>query len=219
MSRVAYCSKCFRIVLANEVTGFDTCPNCHEKYTFTDISQHTWYLMTADEKAHYKASWFGSAHVANDTVKSFSEEYGGDITSNSANRQVCANPAVGNVHNEKQMSNFAEQQNGYSANVQERCDCEHENTEDVPFPMTTSDTFEGLPIEEYVGIVTSTCVLTKAALPGIDKARHQSVEDLKRRAQAVGANAVIGVSFGISISESTFILTTSGTAVRVPTLL
>lgn len=183
MSRVAYCPKCYRIVLADEVTGFDTCPGCSEKYKFTDINQHSWYLMTAEEKARYKAKWFGSAHVANDTVRSFNEETGQE--------KPVKRPGEDEV--EEDATPIAE----------------------VTFPMTKSDTFEGMRIIEYLGVVSGSYVLSTTTLANIEKARQLSMDEMRRKCNALGANAAVSVSIDTQISDSLVIFTTSATAVRI----
>lgn len=190
MSRVAYCSKCYRIVLADEVTGFDTCPNCNHKYTFTDINQHSWYLMTAEQKAHYKSKWFGSAHVANDTVRSFNEETG--------------------------------QEQPVQKQAAKPQDEEKESAEDsTPIVnnskilMTKGDSFENTPIVDYLGIVSGSYVLSTSTLANIDNARELATDNMKKKCNALGANAVINVSVDTTMSDNIVILTTSGTAVLV----
>ena len=185
MSRVAYCSKCYRIVLADEVTGFDTCPSCKIKYKFTDINQHSWYLMTAEQREQHKTRWFGSAHVANDTVRSFNEETGQEVSRNTQ-----------------------------STNDAPEVSTPIENSV-AAFPMTKSETFQGEEIIEYLGIVTGSYVLSTTTLDKIGNARQIALEEMRKQCNKLGANAAICVSIDTQISNSLVIITASGTAVKV----
>lgn len=99
----------------------------------------------------------------------------------------------------------------------------------------TTQWIPGYEVEEVLGLVWGLSVRTRgvlgrlisgieAAIGGrgsayleeLDKARREALEDLKRRAAEVGANAVIAVDFETTeILEGFIVVTAYGTAVRV----
>lgn len=186
MSRVAYCTKCYRIVLADEVAGFDTCPSCKIKYKFTDINQHSWYLMTAEQREQHKTRWFGSAHVANDTVRSFNEETGQEIPKTPQVSGMVSGDDVGSVANSA-----------------------------PAFPMTKSETFQGIEITEYLGVASGSYILSTTTLDKIGNARELAMEEMRKQCYKMGANAAVCVNIDTQISNSLVIITATGTAVII----
>ncbi len=101
--------------------------------------------------------------------------------------------------------------------------------------VTTTPTIPGYRIKRVLGIVTGTSIRTRGALgrflAGIEaivggrgeayivelaKAREEALEDLKRKALKLGANAVVGVDFETAeILEGFIMIAAYGTAVEV----
>ena len=102
--------------------------------------------------------------------------------------------------------------------------------------LTTTPTLEGRPVATYLGVVTgeslgpadilSPAPVSKgffarfrAAAPTQDaslaEAREAALRDLKSRAGAKGADAVLGLSFTQAILGNHLVVTATGTAVRL----
>jgi uncharacterized protein YbjQ (UPF0145 family) len=103
--------------------------------------------------------------------------------------------------------------------------------------VTTTNTSEGQPVREYLGIVTGETILGANIFKDIRagfrdivggrsgayeeemrNARRIALEELQAAAEALGANAVIGVDFDyetVGQSGGMLMVTAAGTAVRV----
>lgn len=103
--------------------------------------------------------------------------------------------------------------------------------------LTTTPCIEGRPIREYKGIVTGETIIganaVKDFLAGITdffggrsgsyegvlrKAKDTALKEMCERAEAVGANAIVGIDLDyetIGQSSSMLMVTSSGTAVVV----
>ena len=94
--------------------------------------------------------------------------------------------------------------------------------------LTTTNSIEGHPIQDYLGIVTgvSTNVKTSFSFKTeknkklyetfINKAKEEAFQNLKENANKLKANAVIGISIDIEASSTSyFFVSITGTAVRV----
>jgi uncharacterized protein YbjQ (UPF0145 family) len=99
----------------------------------------------------------------------------------------------------------------------------------------TTQWIPGYEVEEILGLVWGLSVRTRgmlgrfisgieamvggrgsAYLEELDKARREALEDLKRRAADIGANAVLSIDFETTeILEGFIVVTAYGTAVRV----
>ncbi len=101
--------------------------------------------------------------------------------------------------------------------------------------LTTTNSFEGRPIREYRGIVTAEVIfgtnIFRDIVAGIRdffggrtasyekvfaKAKQEAMEELSRRAEALGANAIVGVSLDyetVGSGGSMLMVVCSGTAV------
>jgi len=101
--------------------------------------------------------------------------------------------------------------------------------------LTTTPTIEGYPIQEYLGIVSGEAIMganvvrdilasitdvvggrSSAYEQKLTQARKVALDEMGQSAQALGANAVIGVDLDYEvIREGMLMVTASGTAVRV----
>jgi len=100
--------------------------------------------------------------------------------------------------------------------------------------ITTTPSVEGRPISEYKGIVVGEAILGAnvfrdvfAAITDIvggrsaayeeelGKARTVALDELEKRARAVGANAVVGVDLDYEVINNMLMVSASGTAVVV----
>ena len=101
--------------------------------------------------------------------------------------------------------------------------------------LTTIPTIPGYRIKEVLGIVFGMSVRTRGfggrIVAGIEaivggrsesylhelrKAREEALDDLYRRAESMGADAVVGIDFETSeILEGFIVVTATGTAVRI----
>ncbi len=103
--------------------------------------------------------------------------------------------------------------------------------------LTTTPNIEGRPIQKYLGIVTSEAIIganffkdIKATLTDIFggrstsyekvlmEAKDHALEELKQRAAAMGANAVVGIDLDYETVGGTggmLMVTASGTAVVI----
>lgn len=102
---------------------------------------------------------------------------------------------------------------------------------------TTTPNIEGRPIEQYFGVVSSEVIIGANVIKDIfaglrdffggrsatyervlDEARSNALSELVQRAQAMGANAVVGIDLDfetIGSNGSMLMVVASGTAVRV----
>ena len=105
--------------------------------------------------------------------------------------------------------------------------------------LSTTDTLQGVTVKEYMGVVTAEVVYGSNALrdffAGIrdiiggrtgayervfEKGQKDAMDELAKRAQRLGANAVLGIEIDtgtINVDESGVLLliTATGTAVKV----
>jgi uncharacterized protein YbjQ (UPF0145 family) len=94
--------------------------------------------------------------------------------------------------------------------------------------LTTTNSIEGHPIEDYLGIITgvSTNIKTSFSFKTeknkslykdfINEAKEEAFQDLKSNAAKLNANAVVGINLDIEMtSNSYFFVSITGTAVKV----
>jgi uncharacterized protein YbjQ (UPF0145 family) len=103
--------------------------------------------------------------------------------------------------------------------------------------LTTTPTIEGKPVHEYIGIVTAETIIGanifKDLFAGfrdivggrsgtyervIEEARQNALAELKQKAQAMGANAVVGVDLDfetVGSGGSMLMVVATGTAVKI----
>jgi uncharacterized protein YbjQ (UPF0145 family) len=103
--------------------------------------------------------------------------------------------------------------------------------------LTTTPTIEGHPVRHYLGVVTSETIIganvLKDFMAGIRdlvggrsnayeqvlrEAKDAALQELTSRAQALGANAIVGIDFDyetVGSSGSMLMVTCSGTAVII----
>lgn len=103
--------------------------------------------------------------------------------------------------------------------------------------LTTTSVIEGHPVQQYLGIVNAQSIIGanifKDFLGGlrdvfggrsktyervIEEAKEDALRELTEKAQAVGANAIIGVDLDfetVGSSSSMLMVIASGTAVRI----
>jgi len=103
--------------------------------------------------------------------------------------------------------------------------------------LTTTPTIEGRPIREYKGVVTGETIIganivkdffasIRDVVGGrsdsyeqvLREAKDTSLKEMTKRAQAIGANAVVGIDIDyetIGNSNSMLMVATSGTAVVI----
>ena len=103
--------------------------------------------------------------------------------------------------------------------------------------LTTTPTIEGYPVRQYLGVVTSETIIGanvfKDFMAGIRdlvggrsnayeqvlrEAKDAALQELTSRAQALGANAIVGIVFDyetVGSSGSMLMVTCSGTAVII----
>jgi uncharacterized protein YbjQ (UPF0145 family) len=101
--------------------------------------------------------------------------------------------------------------------------------------ITTTPGIEGHPIRDYKGIVTGEAILganlfkdfgasIRHVIGGraggyekdLQKARDTAIEEMRQTAEALGANAVVGVDLDYeTLKGSMLMVTASGTAVKV----
>lgn len=103
--------------------------------------------------------------------------------------------------------------------------------------LTTTPTIEGHPVRQYLGVVTSETIIGanvfKDFMAGIRdlvggrsnayeqvlrEAKDAALQELTSRAQALGANAIVGIDFDyetVGSSGSMLMVTCSGTAVVI----
>jgi len=103
--------------------------------------------------------------------------------------------------------------------------------------LTTTNTIEGKPIQQYLGIVTAEAIIGanifKDIFAGIrdivggrsgtyekviEEARRNALDELQERAAQVGANAVVGIDLDfetVSSGGSMLMVVATGTAVKI----
>ena len=103
--------------------------------------------------------------------------------------------------------------------------------------LTTTPTFEGSPIQKYIGIVTSEAIIganiVKDLFAGIrdivggrsgtyerviEEARMNALRELEIKAENMGANAVVGIDLDfetVGSGGSMLMVVATGTAVRI----
>ncbi|ERN39990.1 hypothetical protein KR51_00035910 [Rubidibacter lacunae KORDI 51-2] len=105
--------------------------------------------------------------------------------------------------------------------------------------VTTTDSFQNAEIEEYLGIVTAEIVYGTNALRDLfaglrdfiggrtgsyerlfEKGQQNAIEELGKRAERLGGNAVVGVridtdTINVDREGVLFLITATGTAVRL----
>lgn len=103
--------------------------------------------------------------------------------------------------------------------------------------LTTTNTIEGSPVQNYLGIVSAETIIGanifKDLFAGIrdivggrsgtyerviEEAKQTAMRELEQRAQAMGANAVIGIDLDfetVGSGGSMLMVVATGTAVRV----
>ena len=105
--------------------------------------------------------------------------------------------------------------------------------------ITTTDTIQGVVIESYKGVVTAQVVYGSNAIRDFfaklrdvvggrtgsyedlfRDGQNKALEELKKKAKALGANAVVGIeldsgSITIDVSGTLVLITASGTAVKI----
>ena len=83
--------------------------------------------------------------------------------------------------------------------------------------LSTTPQIEGHPIREYKGVVTGEVIIGANVLVLIE-AKDSSMQEMMQRAQALGANAVVGIDIDyetIGANGSMLMVATSGTAVVI----
>jgi uncharacterized protein YbjQ (UPF0145 family) len=103
------------------------------------------------------------------------------------------------------------------------------------YTLTTTHTFEGRPIEKYLGVVSSMVVLgtgifsefnagiadilgtrSTAFQTKLESGRQEAMNELQKSAEDRGANAVVGVDIEyMTIGANMFVISANGTAVRI----
>lgn len=103
--------------------------------------------------------------------------------------------------------------------------------------LTTTPTIEGKPIQQYLGIVTAETIIGanifKDLFAGIrdivggrsgtyerviEEARQSALTELQQKAQAMGANAVVGIDLDfetVGSGGSMLMVVATGTAVKI----
>jgi uncharacterized protein YbjQ (UPF0145 family) len=103
--------------------------------------------------------------------------------------------------------------------------------------LTTTPTIEGKPIQQYIGIVTAETIIGanifKDIFAGIrdivggrsgtyerviEEARQSALAELQQKAQAMGANAVVGIDLDfetVGSGGSMLMVVATGTAVKI----
>jgi len=103
--------------------------------------------------------------------------------------------------------------------------------------LTTTSQFEGRPIQEYLGVVSSETIIGANAIRDffanvrdffggrsgsyesvLRKAKQAAMKELIERAEELGANAIAGIDLDFETvggSGSMLMVTASGTAVRI----
>lgn len=102
--------------------------------------------------------------------------------------------------------------------------------------LTTTQTIEGRPVQEYVGLVTGEAILganiikdffagvrdivggrSAAYEQELTKAREIALSELQERAEQLGANAVVGIDLDYETvgQGSMLMVSASGTAVKI----
>ncbi|MCW3079970.1 heavy metal-binding domain-containing protein [Segetibacter sp.] len=102
---------------------------------------------------------------------------------------------------------------------------------------TTTPTIEGQPIQQYLGIISSESIIGANILKDVlavfrdiaggrsatyekvvDEARTNAINELIRKAQSIGANAIVGINLDfetVGTGSSMLMVLATGTAVRI----
>lgn len=103
--------------------------------------------------------------------------------------------------------------------------------------LTTTPSIEGHPVQQYLGLITGEAIIGANAFKDIKanlrdffgghahsyervlgETRQSAMEELKKRAEDLGANAIVGIRLDyetVGASGSMLMVTCTGTAVRV----
>ena len=103
--------------------------------------------------------------------------------------------------------------------------------------LTTTNTIEGKPIQQYIGIISAETIIGanifKDLFAGIrdivggrsgtyerviEQAKESAMAELKQKAQAAGANAVVGIDLDfetVGSNGSMLMVVATGTAVKI----
>lgn len=103
--------------------------------------------------------------------------------------------------------------------------------------LTTTNTIEGKPIQQYIGIISSETIIGanifKDLFAGIrdivggrsstyerviEQAKESAMAELQQKAQAMGANAVVGIDLDfetVGSNGSMLMVVATGTAVKI----
>ena len=92
--------------------------------------------------------------------------------------------------------------------------------------LTTTPQIEGRPIQRYLGVVTGVTIIGANFVGGrsasyenvLREAKDTSMKEMMDRAQAMGANAIVGIDIDyetIGANSSMLMVATSGTAVVI----
>ena len=85
--------------------------------------------------------------------------------------------------------------------------------------LSTTPQIEGHPIREYKGVVTGEVIIGSGSYEKVlIEAKDSSMQEMMQRAQALGANAVVGIDIDyetIGANGSMLMVATSGTAVVI----
>lgn len=95
--------------------------------------------------------------------------------------------------------------------------------------LTTTNSIEGFKIADYLGIVTGVSINTETLTSGfssskyfkkvqdsVDVVKEKAFQTLKENAEALGANAVVGIKIEIELTTHNYpMVSITGTAVKV----
>jgi uncharacterized protein YbjQ (UPF0145 family) len=95
--------------------------------------------------------------------------------------------------------------------------------------LTTTNTIEGYPVVDYLGVVTGVAVYDEVMTMGfsmskyvkkiqnsIDKTKEEAFQRLSENAIKLKANAVVGIKVDIELTTSNYaMVSVTGTAVKV----
>ena len=84
--------------------------------------------------------------------------------------------------------------------------------------LSTTPQIEGHPIREYKGVVTGETIIGANMLKVLMEAKDTSMQEMMQRAQALGANAIVGIDIDyetVGANGSMLMVATSGTAVVI----
>ena len=84
--------------------------------------------------------------------------------------------------------------------------------------LSTTPQIEGHTIREYKGIVTGETIIGANMFKDLAEAKDTSMQEMMQRAQALGANAIVGIDIDyetVGANGSMLMVATSGTAVVI----